>query len=55
MEVAVSSACIALDKGCPRMTVDVALLYRYLEANGWVLVDDVGEADLVLGRLLCRP
>ncbi len=48
MDVAMSTACIALDKGCPRMTVDVALLYRYLEANGWVLVDDVAEANLVL-------
>jgi tRNA A37 methylthiotransferase MiaB len=41
-------ACVALDKGCPRMTVDVALLYGYLEANGWDLVDDPARADLIL-------
>ncbi len=43
-----STACVVLDKGCPRMTVDVALLFGYLEANGWDLVEDVADADLVL-------
>jgi tRNA A37 methylthiotransferase MiaB len=42
------TACVVLDKGCPRMTVDVALLFGYLEANGWDLVEDVADADLVL-------
>lgn len=44
----VSRACITFDKGCPRVAVDVALLFEYFEANGWELVDDVEDADLIL-------
>jgi tRNA A37 methylthiotransferase MiaB len=46
-EGAMGTACIALDIGCPRMTVDVALLFEYVKANGWEVVDDVTAADLI--------
>ncbi len=48
MVASMKTACVALDKGCPRMAVDVARLFGYLEANGWTLVDEVHRADLVL-------
>jgi tRNA A37 methylthiotransferase MiaB len=30
------------------MAVDVARFFAYLETNGWILVEDVGRADLIL-------
>jgi threonylcarbamoyladenosine tRNA methylthiotransferase CDKAL1 len=42
------TACVTLDKACPRTTVDVALLFGYLTANEWEIVDDVADADLIL-------
>ena len=48
VESATKTACITFDKGCPRMAVDVARLFTYLESNGWTLVEQVDDADLIL-------
>ena len=42
------TACVTLDKGCPRMAVDVARFFAYLEMNGWTLVEEVDDADLIV-------
>ena len=42
------TACIAFGYGCSRTRADVALLFPYLEQNGWRLTDNIKEADLVL-------
>jgi tRNA A37 methylthiotransferase MiaB len=43
-----STACIAYGDGCPRARVDTALLLDYFRVNGWVVVESIETADLVL-------
>jgi MiaB/RimO family radical SAM methylthiotransferase len=42
------SVCIAFSNGCPRSMVNVAVLSRYFELNGWAAEDQIEHADLVL-------
>lgn len=42
------TVCIAQAYGCPRAQVDVALMFRYFELNGWRVVRRIEDADLII-------
>jgi hypothetical protein len=41
-------ACVSCAKVCPRSMLDVALLVDYFKKNGWKIVTEFKEADIIL-------